>query len=112
MTVMAEIALVCGVSPEELSLWVERRWVLPLADARGEFTFSEADQARVRLIAELKRDLAIDDEAIEIVLSLMDQVYDLRRRLKAVLAAMAELPEAQRSDVIRRLLREEDSRGQ
>jgi chaperone modulatory protein CbpM len=103
MIAMTDIAVSAGCSTEELRVWIERRWVLPARDSEGAYMFSEADIARVRLIAELKGDLAIDDEAIEVVLPLLDQVYGLRRQLKAVLAAVADLPEEQREKVWRQI---------
>jgi chaperone modulatory protein CbpM len=103
MIAITEIAISIGRPADELRLWVERRWVLPARDAQGDYMFSDADIARVRLIAELKGDLAIDDDAIEVVLPLLDQVYGLRRRLKAVLAAVSNLPEEQRERIWQRI---------
>lgn len=107
MIALTEIAVRCGVAPETLQLWIERHWVLPAMNAGGEYSFGDADVARVRLIAELQSDLAIDDEAIEVVLPLLDRVYGLRRRLKTVLAAVAELPEPQRTRILERLAGED-----
>jgi chaperone modulatory protein CbpM len=45
--------------------------------------------ARVRLICTLHYELEIDAETLPIVLSLMDQLYDTRRRLLSLTAAVA-----------------------
>jgi chaperone modulatory protein CbpM len=50
----------------------------------------------VRLIRELRYDLAIDEEAMPVVLQLLDQVYALRRRLRAIATAIDTQPEAVR----------------
>jgi len=99
---LAEIVDLCGVEREELALWIERRWILPLS-ANGDYVFNEADIARTRMIAELRRDLAVDDEAMSLVLGLMDQLYAARRRLRQLLAAMGDLPDEQREALLRRL---------
>ena len=52
--------------------------------------------ARVQLIVELRHDLAIDEEALPVVLHLLDQVYALRRRLKLLHEAIETQPEAVR----------------
>lgn len=80
-----ELVRLAGCSHDELHRFVEEGWVVPEA----EDGFAEADVARCHLIVELRRDLAIDDEAIPVVLSLLDQVYLLRRQLR-VLSSLVE----------------------
>jgi chaperone modulatory protein CbpM len=75
-----ELVRLAGCSHDELARFVAEGWVAPDAEDR----FEEADLARVQLIVELRRDLAIDDEAMPLVLSLLDQVYTLRRQLRVV----------------------------
>jgi chaperone modulatory protein CbpM len=75
-----ELVRLAGCSHDELNRFVTEGWVAPETEDR----FGEADLARVQLIVELRRDLAIDDEAIPLVLSLLDQVYTLRRQLRVV----------------------------
>lgn len=75
-----ELVRLSGCSHDELSRFVAEGWVAPDA----EDGFGEGDLARVQLILELRRDLAIDDEAMPLVLSLLDQVYTLRRQLRVV----------------------------
>ncbi len=72
-------------------------------EARGSYVFREVDVARVRLIVELRRDLAIDDEAMPVVLGLLDQVYALRRRLGGIATALAALPPDLRAAIEARL---------
>src|SRR5215469_4277029 len=65
----------------ELVAWVENRWVLP--ERRDKiWIFHDVDVARVELILEIRQEFAIeDDDALSLVLGLLDQVYDLRRQL-------------------------------
>lgn len=103
MTVAIEQVLVrCRVSREELDLWIARRWLRPAGDAGGP-RFSETDIARIELIADLARDMGIDPEAIDVILPLVDQLYALRRSLRAVTEAVGELPEDTRREVLERI---------
>ena len=80
-----------GLDRRELVRWVENRWVLP---ERRDHTwiFHEVDVARVELIVEIRHEFAIDDEAVPLVLGLLDQVYDLRRQLRRMCDALAAQP--------------------
>lgn len=81
-----------GLDAAELTHWIEARWVVPERLADG-YVFHEIDVARVHLIVELRHELLIDDEAIPVILNLLDQVYALRSRLRSVAQAIATLPE-------------------
>jgi chaperone modulatory protein CbpM len=84
-----------GLERRELVRWVENRWVLPERQ-QGTWIFHEVDVARVELIVEIRKEFAIDDDALALVLSLLDQVYDLRRQLGRLCDALA----AQPSDIL------------
>jgi chaperone modulatory protein CbpM len=91
-----------GLERRELVRWVENDWVLP--ERQGEaWVFHEVDVARVELIIEIRRDFAIDDEAMGLVLGLLDQVYGLRRQMRRLCDAVASQP-AEVQDAIRRAL--------
>ncbi len=100
----ALMRLIGGLQETELRHWIDERWVRPEAVSEG-YAFREVDVARVRLIVELRRDLAIDEEALPVVLQLLDQVYALRRRLRAMSEALEAQPEAVREAVQARLAR-------
>lgn len=91
-----------GLERRELVRWVENRWVLPEPHAES-WVFHEVDVARVELIFEIRRDFAIDDEAMELVLGLLDQVYSLRRQMRRLCDAVATQPQDVQ-DAIRRAL--------
>lgn len=71
----------------ELTQWVEQGWVVPDADGTV-LVFREIDVARVRLIHDLRHDMDLGEDAIPLVLSLLDQIYELRSQLKAALHAL------------------------
>ncbi|MEE8534407.1 MAG: chaperone modulator CbpM [Kiloniellales bacterium] len=86
------------VESADLTAWVEQNWVLPVVED-GRFLFDTADVARVRLIAELSRDMGVNEEAMPIVLRLLDQIYSLRRALSDLNQAIKALPEAARDQL-------------
>ena len=94
MNFEAVLHLIGGVKEDELRRWIVERWVRPESQGGG-YVFHDVDVARVRLIVELRHELAIDEEAMPVVLQLLDQVYMLRRRLRAV----CEVIEAQPAEV-------------
>jgi chaperone modulatory protein CbpM len=97
MDVTAVTALFSDLSQVELTTWVERGWVLPDPEQAG-LVFREIDVARVRLIHDLRHDMDVGEDAMPLVLSLLDQVYELRSRLNAVLRAVGnQPPEVQRA---------------
>ena len=79
--------------------WVARGWVQVEGASRAEWVFSEIAIARLHLLRDLQVDLGVDEAALPMVLSLLDQVYELRRTLRGVMAVVNEAPE----DVRRRM---------
>jgi chaperone modulatory protein CbpM len=94
----AVTAMFTDLPAQELTGWIERGWVQP-ETAESGWVFQEIDIARVRLIHDLRRDMDIGEETIPMVLSLLDQVYELRARLKAVLHAVEAQPEGVREAI-------------
>ena len=74
-----------------LDAWVEVGWLLPGYDARAR-SFSEIDLARACLIRDLKQDLGVNDEAVDVILDLIDQIHGLRRSLRDVLLSIHAEP--------------------
>src|SRR5882724_4195452 len=99
MDLVAVTALFVDLETVELTTWVERGWVLPESTGAG-WEFHEIDVARVRLVRDLRRDMEISEDAIPLVLSLLDQVYELRSTLKSVLNALQSQPQDVRSAVL------------
>ena len=82
ITVEVLLTRLPGLPLGDLERWISNDWVRP-DGGQGHYGFREIDMARVRLIRELRDDLAIDEAALPVILLLLDQVYDLRRRLAA-----------------------------
>jgi chaperone modulatory protein CbpM len=76
-----------GVDQADIERWIVNAWVRP--DGRiGAWSFQEIDVARIRLIRELRDELAVNEDALPVVLSLLDQLHDTRRRMGQLLALM------------------------
>jgi len=91
------------VSEGEVTYWIEQSWVLPVEE-EGELLFDDVDRARIQLIVELRRDLEVNDEAIPVVLRLLDQVYGLRRTLDELRQGIMGLSETARSELEAKLM--------
>ena len=103
MRLTAVVALFPGLGPSELTGWVARGWVHPVPDD-PEPVFRDIDIARIRLIHDLRTLMRIEDETIPVILSLLDQVYDERARLSAVLRAVGSQPAPVRAAILAAIL--------
>lgn len=94
--VVAEI----GVDRMAVTSWIEQRWVLPETED-SVWQFDDMDVARLRLIAELTGELEIGNEAIPVVLNLLDQIYELRDKLSALEQAIDTASPECRAEIAR-----------
>jgi chaperone modulatory protein CbpM len=101
MRLHAVVALFPDLEERELGTWIEHHWVEPEQALDDGPVFRDIDVARVHMIYDLRRRLEVDEEAMPLVLSLLDQVYELRRSLKAVTRALDEQPGDVRAAVLR-----------
>ena len=69
-----------GLHVQTLEFWLEQRWLIP-DQASGGTSFSDTDLGRARLIQDLKTDLGVNDEGVDVILHLLDQLHGLRRAL-------------------------------
>ncbi len=93
------------VDPAEVEDWVARAWVRP-DGAPGHYLFHPIDEARVRLILELRHELHVGEDVLPLVLSLLDQLYAARRHMRRLHDAIASHADPAWRDELARLLRE------
>ena len=86
------------VSETEGSEWIAQSWVLPVEE-EGELLFDEIDRARIELIVELRRDLGVNDEAVPVVLRLIDQLHSLRRTVDELRRGIGQLSGPARAEL-------------
>ncbi len=92
-----------GLRRDDLQRWIGNAWVRPDGSA-DNYLFRDIDVERVRLILELRDELQVGEDALPVVLSLLDQLYDMRRRMRRLRAALDEtVSEEIRRDLVRRL---------
>lgn len=76
-----EVSKICGVPGEMILTFIQEEWVIP----RDEDAFDDEDVARIRLIQELREEFGVNNEAIPIILNLLDQInrihIELQKRL-------------------------------
>ena len=92
------IELVEGLAEDELRAWVKAGWVRPRRSG-NRCVYREIDVARVRFIHEIRSELRVDDEAVPVVLSLIDQIHGLRGTLRALAEAVQAQPEPVRRSI-------------
>jgi chaperone modulatory protein CbpM len=86
MTVDDLLAAIPSLQRSDLERWINEELVAPQQDAG--LSFSDMECARVRLICTLSYELEIDNGALPVVLSLLDQLYDTRQRLLSLTRAV------------------------
>jgi chaperone modulatory protein CbpM len=99
MRFTAVVALFPDLREAELHAWVERGWVRP-EGTEPNWVFQEVDIARVRLIRDFRHAMAVSEETMPLVLSLLDQVYTLRSQMRAIARAVEGQPESVRTAIL------------
>jgi chaperone modulatory protein CbpM len=71
--------------------YIARAWVRPVEDHEIRY-FEEIDVARIRLVQQLRQDMMINDEGVDVALHLLDQLYGLREQMRRLEQAIALQP--------------------
>ena len=80
----SEFLMQSRLDAQALDAWIEAGWLRPRGN-RSSREFSDIDLARARLIGDLRRNLGVNDEAVPIVLDLIDQIHGLRRLVRELM---------------------------
>lgn len=99
MRFTAVVALFTDLRETELHAWVQRGWVRP-EGVEPDWEFQDIDIARVRLIHDFRHAMAVAEETIPLVLSLLDQVYTLRSQMNTIARAVEGQPEPVRTAIL------------
>ena len=89
-----EFIAIVAIDLPTLLVWVESGWLRPAGDASRK-SYSDADLARARLVADLGGPMGVNEEGIDIILDLVDQLHGLR----AALSAVGDAVDAQPDDI-------------
>ncbi|RBP02108.1 chaperone modulatory protein CbpM [Roseiarcus fermentans] len=70
-----------------LEIWIRESWICPASTA-PERAFTEMDLARANMIHDLKHNMGVNDEGLDVILHLIDQMHGLRRALAEALGSL------------------------
>ena len=90
------------LNTQSLDAWIAAGWLLPHDDQGGRW-FAEIDVARAQLIQDLKSDLGINDEGVDVILGLVDQLHGLRRTLRHLVSSIHAQPDRVRQRIVAEL---------
>lgn len=94
----ADLITLCrSLTSTRLERWLDEGWIVPHAPS-SEKAFNDLDRSRADLICYLVDDLDIQENAVPVILSLLDQVYGLRGELRTLADAISNLPARAQTD--------------
>jgi chaperone modulatory protein CbpM len=96
------VAQIEELTVEHLRIWVEEGWIAPRMAEEGR-VYDEIDVARLRLVCQLKHDLNVNDDALPVILRLVDQLHGLRHTLRRVGHAIEAQPKSVRERIAKAL---------
>ena len=99
LTVDEILAAITALTPDRLTAYIEIGMIIPVQGESGPL-FAPVDCARLQLICELADSHELADDALEMVMSLVDQLHSARADLQALGAAVDAQPDAVRESVL------------
>lgn len=91
---LTEIAVEKSIIEE----WIELGWLKPVVK-KHTYYFEEVDIARIQLINELHSNMMIEQDAIPVVLSLLDHLYGTRAKMRELIKVIEKQPDQVQSDI-------------
>jgi chaperone modulatory protein CbpM len=89
---------VATLTISRLTAFVEAEIVTPMQTPAGP-VYRQLDLVRMELLCELSDEFGMENDALGVVMSLIDQLHDARSDLRAVLRAIENEPEAVRQRI-------------
>jgi chaperone modulatory protein CbpM len=87
-----ELTRLCGISDELLRFMVGEGLLQPIGRAPKEWRFSGLQVRRARRALRLRRDLELDWPGIALTLDLLDELEELRMRIRSLELQMGRRP--------------------
>lgn len=100
------IAAIDDMTEPRLVAFCRARIVQPVQDAGGARTYRETDVARLQLVCDLTDHYDLHEDALDMVMSLIDQLNTMRGDMRALMQAVAAEPDEVRGRIhgsVRRL---------
>jgi chaperone modulatory protein CbpM len=85
------IATITRLTRPQLTGFIKAEFVRPYQNAAG-YQFHRVDIARIELLCDLSHDLDLDETALGVVISLLDQLHAARQERATLARALAALP--------------------
>lgn len=79
---LTELCRACGIAEEHVTTWVFEGVIEPTGQLLQDWQFGGPSLRRARLAQRLARDLEINPAGVALALDLLDQINDLRARLR------------------------------
>ncbi len=93
------VARIENLEATHLRHWVELGWIVPLR-RDVELVFDDHDAVRAQLICDLVYDMAIEEDSMPVVLSLLDQLHGTRRMLRVMATAIEKQDASVRASIL------------
>ncbi len=77
------------VDRQTIEEYIAHEWLRPVS-GEEDWYFEEIDIARLQLVCHLTQDIQVNDEGMDVVLSLLDQLYGLRAHMKHITQAITQ----------------------
>ncbi len=98
------ISAVTRLTRTQLMSFVETEIIIPIHTDNG-LSFRRVDLVRMELLCELSENFNIEDDALGIVISLIDQLHDVRGELRSLLEVINAEPTKVRERIGKALIR-------
>lgn len=85
------VAAIARLTQQQLVSFVDARIVSPIQTADGP-VYRQIDLVRIELLCDLTEQFELKDDALAVVISLIDQLHGVRAELQAVLDVIAAEP--------------------
>ncbi len=87
------------IDRQTLENYITHEWLRPVSHSSGWY-FEEIDIARIELVCHLVRDIKVNDEGMDVVLSLLDQLYGIRAKMHSLTHAVTCQSTQVQTDII------------
>lgn len=85
------VTTISGLTRRQLYAFVNAQIVTPMQSELGP-VYRQMDLVRIELLCELSEQFDLGDDALGVVISLIDQLHGVRAELRAVVDAIAQEP--------------------
>lgn len=82
-----------------LEEYIARHWLRPVSGETG-WHFEDIDIARLELVCHLTQNIEVNDEGMDVVLSLLDQLYGMRAHMQKLTYAIAQQPPEVQTEIM------------